>query len=422
MSQARVRETSEGESGMALLMGSSACSMRSRTFIAGFSWANEGWPPRARKRAPSTEPGVTAAAPKAKTTSTTVTKTTMVRINGIVQPECEKLSYLNLNNLANHEVTHGLQGDAGHQQGMANGIVKKRFDELRAEDGENGHHGWRHGHQQGHGEAALGGVDPNLALDLEALADDVGQVVENFGEVAAGFALEHDGGDEEFDIDQGHALGEVHKSVAHGHAELLLLIQFAEFAGERLRGFVGNHFQRGGESVTSADRAGQSVDGIGEKFFEFLEALLAAIGDKRVGKDGAYNKRSPTDGGILGIDDGRETGERSAEHAQHEEVTGAKLHAGLGESLLDGGNPGGAAQQSIECGNLAELFVAEESELLVGFALGNFVYGGEAVLDEAGSGIAFVEQGADDEGRDGNHDEDEKCNQQRHSRSSIGTP
>jgi hypothetical protein len=45
-------------------------------------------------------------------------------------------------------------------------------------------------------------VDPNLALNLEALADDVGQVVEDLGEVAAGFALQHDGGDEEFDVDE----------------------------------------------------------------------------------------------------------------------------------------------------------------------------------------------------------------------------
>ena len=37
-------------------------------------------PPRARRRAPSTELGVTTAAPKANTTSTTVTNTTMVRI------------------------------------------------------------------------------------------------------------------------------------------------------------------------------------------------------------------------------------------------------------------------------------------------------------------------------------------------------
>ena len=69
---------------MALLMGSRACSSRSLTLSADFSGAWTGCPPRERRRAPSTELGVTTAAPKANTTSTTVTNMTMVRIsNGI---------------------------------------------------------------------------------------------------------------------------------------------------------------------------------------------------------------------------------------------------------------------------------------------------------------------------------------------------
>jgi hypothetical protein len=83
----------------------------------------------------------------------------------------------------------------------------------------------------------------------------------------------------------GHALGEIHEGVAHGHAELLLFIEFAEFAGERFGDFVGNHFQSGGEGVSGADGAGQRVDGFGEKLLEFFEALLAAIGDDGIGKD-----------------------------------------------------------------------------------------------------------------------------------------
>ena len=130
-----------------------------------------------------------------------------------------------------------------------------------------------------HGEASLGGVDADLALNFEALADDVGQVVENFGEVAAGFALQHDGGDEEFYVDQGDALGEIHEGIADGHAEFLFFEEFAEFGGQRLGDLVGNHFESGGEGVTGADGAGESVDGLGEKFFEFFEALLAAVGD-----------------------------------------------------------------------------------------------------------------------------------------------
>jgi hypothetical protein len=48
--------------------------MRSLTLSAGFSRSWRADQPRARKRAPSTEEGVTTAAPKANTTSTTVTK------------------------------------------------------------------------------------------------------------------------------------------------------------------------------------------------------------------------------------------------------------------------------------------------------------------------------------------------------------
>jgi len=64
-----------------------------------------------------------------------------------------------------------------------------------------------------------------------------------FGEIAAGFALQHDGSDEEFYVDQGDALGEVHESVADGHAELLLLVKLAELAGKGLGDFIGDHFE-----------------------------------------------------------------------------------------------------------------------------------------------------------------------------------
>ena len=44
-------------------------------------------------------------------------------------------------------------------------------------------------------------MDADLAQDLKALADDVGKVVENLGQIAAGFALQHHRRDEELDVD-----------------------------------------------------------------------------------------------------------------------------------------------------------------------------------------------------------------------------
>ena len=63
--------------------------------------------------------------------------------------------------------------------------------------------------------------------------------------------------------------------VAYRHAEFLFFVQLAELARDRLGHFVGNHFERGGEGVSGANRAGQRVDRLRKKFLEFLEALVA---------------------------------------------------------------------------------------------------------------------------------------------------
>ena len=50
------------------------------------------------------------------------------------------------------------------------------------------------------GEAALGGLHANFALDALAFANDVGGAIEDFDQVAAGLTLHHDSGDEDAEI------------------------------------------------------------------------------------------------------------------------------------------------------------------------------------------------------------------------------
>src|ERR1700740_344764 len=120
ISHVRVRLVSVGESGRALLSGSSACSMRS--LMAGFSCVRGRGNASERRREPRMEEGAYAAAPKAKTASTMVTKIRIARINAIGLD-------LDPNDLTNHEVSNGLQRDANHQHGVSNRIVKQRLDE-----------------------------------------------------------------------------------------------------------------------------------------------------------------------------------------------------------------------------------------------------------------------------------------------------
>jgi hypothetical protein len=55
----------------------------------------------------------------------------------------------------------------------------------------------------------VGGVGAHLPQDLEALAHDVRQVVEDLGQVAAGLALNRDARDEEPDVHHRHAFGQL---------------------------------------------------------------------------------------------------------------------------------------------------------------------------------------------------------------------
>src|SRR5713226_933592 len=163
---------------MALLIGSSACSMRSRIDILFSTGCC--CPPSARSRAPSTELGVTTAAPKARTAITTVTNTTTTKIRGsIPKPVYLNLFYLNLDpdDLADHEISNGLQSDPGDQQHVSDRVREERANESRIQYQHDRDDNGRHPHQQRHGEASLGGIDAHLALNFETLADNVRQVV-----------------------------------------------------------------------------------------------------------------------------------------------------------------------------------------------------------------------------------------------------
>ena len=73
------------------------------------------------------------------------------------------------------------------------------------------------------GEAAVRRVDAHLPLDLEPLAHHVREVVENLRQVAAGVALNQDGGDEEPHVEDGDALGQLVERLPQRQAVVLLI-------------------------------------------------------------------------------------------------------------------------------------------------------------------------------------------------------
>src|SRR5213593_4749230 len=146
----------------------------------------------------------------------------------------------------------------------------------------------------------------HLAHDLEALTNHVREVIKNFSQIAAGFALQHYRGDKKFHVHQGNAFGEVQQRIAHRQAEFLLFEKLAEFGRDWLANFVGDQLQRTGERVASTYCARQGIDRFGKQFLELLKALAATVGSERVRHDSpsitpttVNNKDSFPESGLL---------------------------------------------------------------------------------------------------------------------------
>ncbi len=90
---------------------------------------------------------------------------------------------------------------------MSHMLAKQQLHVLGVEDGEC--HPERRGQSEKDetGEPPVRRVHAHLPLDLEPLADDVGEVVEDFRQVATGIALDQYGGDEKPYVEQPQALG-----------------------------------------------------------------------------------------------------------------------------------------------------------------------------------------------------------------------
>src|SRR5208282_1476143 len=358
--------------------------------MTGLAWALGRCQPISRRRDPSTDEGTTAAAPKANTVTTMATKTKMASASGIIRTLYEShISNLDLDNSANHKISHRLQCDASDDQGVSYRVGEKRLDKAPVKDKHYGHHRGRQSHEQHHGEASLGGVNADLAQNLEAFADYIGQVVKNLGQIAAGFALQHHCRHEELEVDQRHTVGQIEQGVAHREAEFLFFIKLAEFSGNRFRDLVGNHFECGGKCVAGAHGAGERVDGLGKLLLKFLEALGPHVRGIGVGDKKPEQGAGPAEQHRAAGDESDHAEYHGRHGAQHEEVPGANIHVSLRQHFLQNRDALRAAQQSVESRYPAEHFIAQQRHVWRSL-FGGLLNRGEALAENPGLGLALI--------------------------------
>ncbi len=182
-------------------------------------------------------------------------------------------------------------------------------------------------HQHVAGKTAVRGVHAHLPVDLEPLAHDVRQVVENLGQVAAGIALDEDGGHEETHVENRDAHRHFIQRVTKRQAVVLLVERLLELRTDRFRQFVGDHAERRLKRLSGADGAGQQVERLGKLLFEAFQPAGPAIhqpGHRR----GTSRERGERGGEPLGHEPRHDHADNDGRGETHDDHTaGRRPHA-----------------------------------------------------------------------------------------------
>ena len=131
--------------------------------------------------------------------------------------------------------------------------------------------------QNGGRQTPVGAGRLHLALQPEALADDVRQARENLAQVAAGLLLQQHRRSEEAHVQQRHPHAEIAQRDIQRRAQVLLVEQRAEFLAQRIGHLLAHHFQADGEGVAGAHGARQKVERLGKLLLQRVQPLLALV-------------------------------------------------------------------------------------------------------------------------------------------------
>ena len=117
-------------------------------------------------------------------------------------------------------------------------------------------------------ELALRGQHADVALDAQPLADGLGDLFHDLGQVAADILLDQVRADDDIQILAVHAPSEVQQRVIDGRAEVDLPQHAVQFLGDRIAHFLGDKFQALDKPVARPQGIGEQHERVGQLFDE----------------------------------------------------------------------------------------------------------------------------------------------------------
>src|SRR5436305_11189823 len=118
------------------------------------------------------------------------------------------MSDLDGHNFANNSVAEQLQPDGAAGHNVAHIVLEKEADVVRIGVEHENRHPERNTAQGQSGHPSVRADGTDLASQLEALTNDIGELVQDFRKVPAGTLLQQHRRDEELHIQHGNALGQ----------------------------------------------------------------------------------------------------------------------------------------------------------------------------------------------------------------------
>ena len=123
---------------------------------------------------------------------------------------------------------------------------------------------------------ALARASDDMALDLEphlpAFAQDVAEVLQRLGQVAAGLLLDREADDEELELGRIEPLGRFPERLVDRLPELDCIGNAAELDADRISELGAHRLDRLGHRQARFQTANDEVDGFGKEGDEFFQA------------------------------------------------------------------------------------------------------------------------------------------------------
>ena len=164
----------------------------------------------------------------------------------------------------------GIQTVAPPSSSLVSGIVPDRAVEVGHQPQNDEEHADRQRREDHRRGAAFGGERADFPPHLEALADDAGQVLQNLAQIAAGRALDGDGGDEQRQV----VGADAGVKVAHRRFQIGavgdLVGDDAELAADRIGHFASHHVDGDRHRMAGAQAAHDDVERVGKLGGEFV--------------------------------------------------------------------------------------------------------------------------------------------------------